>query len=80
MTYELLYEFFKWCSIFNIIFYAWWAAWVMFAPNFTYKTQSKWFDIPKDEMIVIHYRFLGFYKLAIILFNLIPWLALWKIG
>ena len=80
MTYEALYEFFKWCSIFNIVIIAWWAVRIMVFPNFVFKMHSKWFEIPREEFNKIHYKAMAYYKLIVIVFNVVPWLVLWKMG
>ncbi len=78
MTIEVLYEFFKWCSIFNMTILAWWAVWIMAFPGFVYKMHSQWFEMPREQFNLIHYKAITFYKLSIILFNVIPWFVLMK--
>ena len=53
---------------------------MMFAPDIVYKTQYKWFPISQESFSETMYRFLGMYKLLILVFNLVPLLALKIIG
>lgn len=80
MTYETLFDFFLWNTVFNVIVLAWWSAWIMGASNFVYRIHSKWFEMPREDFNKLHYIALAFYKLMIILFNLIPLLVLWIMG
>lgn len=80
MTYETLFDFFLWSTVFNVIVLAWWSAWIMGAGNFVYKMHSKWFEMSREDFNKLHYFGLAFYKLMIILFNLVPLLVLWKMG
>lgn len=80
MTYEALFEFFYWSSIFNVILLAWWSVWIMLGGSFVYKLHYKWFEMSRDDFNKIHYFGLAFYKLIILFFNIIPLLVLWKIG
>jgi len=80
MTYETLYEFFKWCSICNVVLLAWWAIWIMAAPNFVFKMHSKWFEMPREQFNITHYKGMLYFKIVVIVFFVIPWFVLWKMG
>ncbi|WP_455756518.1 DUF6868 family protein [Sulfurimonas sp.] len=75
-----LEEFLLWCFIINYsVLFLWFFMFVM-AKDLVYNLHSKWFDIPREKFDGIHYIMLGFYKLFIFLFNLVPYLALRIIG
>ena len=80
MAYEVLFEFFIWNTVFNIIVLAWWSVWIMTAGDFVYKIHTKWFEMSREDFNKLHYFGLAFYKLMIILFSAVPLLVLWKIG
>ena len=80
MTYEALFEFFYWSAIFNVIILAWWSVWIMAGSDFIYKMHSKWFKMDREAFNRLHYTGLMIYKIVIIIFNIVPLLALWKMG
>jgi hypothetical protein len=47
-----------------------------FAGDWVYQIHSKWFSISRDAFNVAIYSFIGLYKILIIMFNLVPWIAL----
>lgn len=49
---------------------------MVFAHDLVYQVQSAVIDISMDEMDVIHYSAMAFHKLLIIVFNVVPYLAL----
>jgi hypothetical protein len=53
-----------------------WTAMFIFTPDLVYRTQSKWFSIPRETFDVVMYSFLGLFKIFFLVFNLIPYLAL----
>ena len=42
-----------------------------------YKLHSRWFKIPFETFDAIHYAGLAVFKIAVLLFNLGPLIALW---
>jgi len=50
------------------------------AEDCAYRIHSKWLPIPREVFNVAIYSFLGLYKILVITFNLIPYLALSAIG
>lgn len=50
------------------------------APDFVYRTQSKWFSIPRATFNVIIYSFLGAFKIVFLVFNVVPYMALLIVG
>ena len=76
MSLELITDFFFWCFVINASLLMIWVLFMMFALDIVYKTQYKWFPISRESFSEIMYRFLGFYKLLILVFNLAPLIAL----
>ncbi len=72
--------FFMWCTIMNggllilssLIFAC--------AGDWVYRMHSRWFPISKDAFNVAIYSGIGLFKIAVIVFNLVPYLALAIIG
>ena len=80
MDIQTLTTFFMWCTIVNGTILTIWTLAFMFAPDLTYRTQSKWFPIPRASFNVIMYSFLGLFKILFLVFNIVPYIALLLIG
>ena len=65
-----------WCTIMNGALLLVWTVMFVFAPEVVYRTQSKWFPIPRETLYVAMYSFLGLFKIVFLVFNLVPYLAL----
>lgn len=76
MNLETLTSFFMWCTIINggLLIYS--SLWIMLAPDFTYRIQSRWFPISRENFNIVIYCFLGLFKIFFFFFSLVPWLAL----
>jgi len=72
--------FFMWCTIINGALLILWTVVWMLAPGLVYRTQRRWFPIARETFDVVFYSFLGFFKLIILVFNVVPWIALLIIG
>ncbi len=76
MVMQSLKEFFMWCLILNaamlmVIFIVW-----ISIGDFIYSMHTKLFEIDRKKFDMVFYSFIGFYKLMIFIFALVPWLAL----
>jgi len=76
MDHAMLTDFFKWCTIINGAFLLWSALWVMAAPDLVYRTQSKFFTMSREVCDAKLYTFMGIFKIAFVVFNLVPYIAL----
>lgn len=80
MEMQTLTAFFMWCTILNVVIYAWAAIWFIAAPDFIYRVQSRLVRLPRERFDVIIYAFLALHKVLIIVFAVVPWLALLIVG
>ena len=80
MDIQTLTRFFMWCTIINGGLLVLWSVMFKFAPDFVYRTQSKWFPISRETFNVIIYSFLGLFKIVFLVFNLVPYVALLIVG
>ena len=80
MDFQTLTEFFMWCTIMNGALLALWAIMFILAPDLVYRTQSKWFPIPRETYNLVMYSFLGLFKIFFLVFNVVPYVALRIIG
>ncbi len=80
MTLETIRDMLAWCTFINWIFLLWWLVFFIVAHDWMYRIHSKWFHISVDKFDTIHYSGMAFFKIAILLFNLVPYLALRIVG
>ena len=80
MELEMIRAFFAWCSVINIALLLWWALFLLLAHDWTYRLHSKWFKISVEQFDTIHYAGIAIFKLAVFMFNLVPYFALRIIG
>lgn len=80
MNIQDLTHFFMWCTIINGSVLLVWTCIAALAPNAVYRIQSKWFPIPRETFTVLFYTFIGAFKMLVIVFNAVPFLALLIIG
>ena len=76
MTPELIQGVLGWATLINFGILLWWFGFFAFAHDFTSKLPSTWFNIPADRFAAIHYNAMAIFKLGVVLFNLVPYLAL----
>ena len=76
MDIQMVTTFFMWCTIINGGLLMVWSGFSVFAPDLVYRTQSRWFPIPRDIFDVVLYSFIGLFKILFLVFNLVPYLAL----
>lgn len=80
MDLTTLTSFFMWCSIFNGGLLVLWTFCFLLMPDLVYRTQKRWFPLPRETFDVVMYVFVGAFKLLFLVFNLVPYLALLMIG
>ena len=80
MTIESVREIFGWSTLINLGLLYWWFFFILFAHDWTYQLHSKWFKLSVDQFDSIHYVGMALFKIAILLFNLTPYLALLIVG
>ena len=69
-------EMLMWCSMINVVLLIFSFLILSMARQWVYKMHSVWFPITESQFNVIIYSFVGFYKILIIVFNIVPFLAL----
>ncbi len=76
MTLEQMTQFFGWCAILNIAMLAIAAAIVIWQQKWIAKIHSAMFGVPEQNLGIVYFKYLAYYKIAILVFNLAPYLAL----
>ncbi len=80
MTVEIIRGVLAWCSVINMGLLLFWVLWLKLAHDFIFRIHGKWFRLPEERFDTIHYSGMLFFKICIILFNLVPYLALRIVG
>jgi len=80
MDIRTLTAFFMWCTILNVALLLLWTLLLLAAPDLVYRIQRRWFPITRETFTVVMYSFLGLFKIVVIVFNVVPWLALLIVG
>ncbi|MHA3102631.1 DUF6868 family protein [Acinetobacter sp. ANC 3791] len=76
MSYEAIRQVLLYATLINYAILIIWFLLFVFARQFLKRLQSSWFNLPDNTFDVIHYAGIAFYKIAIIMFNLVPWIAM----
>lgn len=76
MTIETLSALLGWSTIINYAVVLVWFLFFCCAHDFMYRMHGRWFNLRLDAFDALHYGLIGFYKLMIIVLNLVPWLAI----
>ena len=76
ITIDTLTVFFGWCSVINIGMLVFAAIILMILKEPISRLHSKLFELNQESLPLIYFRYLGNYKIAILMFNLVPYIAL----
>lgn len=76
MSLAQLQEFLLWCTLINMGLLLFWFLMFSLARNWVYRLHSRWFKLSPESFDRIHYSAMVFFKISVILFNLIPYVAL----
>jgi len=80
MDIQTLTTFFMWCTILNVALLVLSSLICVCAGDWAYRMHSKWFSISRETFNVAIYSFIGLYKVLVLVFNLIPYVALLIVG
>jgi hypothetical protein len=76
MTVEIVRSVLAWCAVTNFALLLLWFMFFSLAHDWLYRVHGKWFRLSVENFDAIHYAGMAFYKLCILLFNLVPYLVL----
>jgi hypothetical protein len=80
MTLELWREFLLWATVINYGILLVWVLLFVFCHDWTFRQHAKRFKLSVEHFDAMNYLAVSLYKLGIVLFNLVPFLALNIIG
>lgn len=76
MDIQLIQELLGWGSLINFALLTLWGGMILFAHDFVYQIHNSFFDLSEERFNAIHYGGMIFYKVAIFMFYLIPYMAI----
>lgn len=76
MTIEVVRGVLAWSAVINFGLLLWWFLFFRLAHDWTYRFHGKWFKLTTEQFDALHYGGMAVFKLGILLFNLVPYLAL----
>lgn len=76
MTLELVRHILAWSTIINLGILLWWFLFNTLAHDWVYGFHGRWFKLTKEQFDTIQYIAMAVYKIGIILFNIVPYIAL----
>lgn len=76
MKIEIVQDVLFWSFMINMAFLLYWFVFFALARDFIYGLHSRWFKISSQQFDAIHYGGMAFLKLLILVFNLVPYLAI----
>ena len=80
MSIELVRDVFLWCALINYGVLLLWALLFITAHEWMHRLHGRWFRLPVERFDAIHYGGMAIYKIGILLFNLVPYVALHIVG
>lgn len=80
MDIQSITSFFMWCSIINGGLMIYWGAFLLLAPDFTFRLQTRFFPMSRETYNQMIYGFFGLFKIFFLIFNLTPLISLWIIA
>lgn len=76
MSIEVTRSFLLWCAVINYgILLVWFLVFVL-AHDWLQRVHGRWFRLSQEQFDTLHYAGIALYKLGILIFNLVPWIAL----
>lgn len=76
MPLQELKPFLLYCTLINYAILLVWFAAFSLAHDFVYRLHTRWFELPVEKFDALHYGGMAVYKIGVLLFNLVPLLAL----
>ena len=80
MTIEVTRSFLMWCTIVNYVILIVWFLVFVFAHDVMLRIHGRWFHVSRDQFDALHYGGMSVFKIGIMLFNLVPFVALSVMG
>ncbi|HCU89308.1 MAG TPA: hypothetical protein DGR97_05175 [Gammaproteobacteria bacterium] len=76
MAIELVQEILGWCLLINVVLLLIWFLFIVFANDWMFRIHTRWFKLSSENFDAIHYAGIGLFEMGIVMFNVVPYLAL----
>jgi hypothetical protein len=76
MTTDVLLQWLGWMTVINASLLSLWVLAFVWIHDWMYRLHSRWFRLTPERFDAIHYGGMALFKMAVMLFNLVPYLAL----
>lgn len=76
MTSELLQAVLGWSALINMGLLLWWFFVIVFARDWVYRLHCRFYNITEEHFNTLHYAGIMFYKIALWVFFIVPYIAL----
>ena len=76
MTIDSLTSFLGWCSVINIAILVVSTLMMIVMRDFAVKIHSRLFHVDAEALTALYLQYLGNYKIAVIILNIVPYIAL----
>jgi hypothetical protein len=76
MDMEQLTQVFKWMTIINVVLLTLSSVLIMLLKNVMCRMHAKLFGIPEQSVAVAAYAYMGIYKVFVLVFSIVPYIAL----
>lgn len=80
MSFELTRDFLGWCTLINMGLLLWWFLAIVFLRDFVKRMHGKWFKLSDEDFDKLHYAGMTLFKIFVLVFNLVPYLAMRIVG
>ena len=80
MSIETARDILLWCTAINYAVLLLWFLFFSLAHDSIYRLHRRWFRLPDEQFDALHYAGMAIYKVGILLFNLVPYVALLILG
>ncbi|MDH3283688.1 MAG: hypothetical protein OEQ13_03035 [Acidobacteriota bacterium] len=80
MTVEMIRDALAWCAVLNVGLLIWWFLFFVLVHDWMYRIHGTWFKLSVERFDAIHYVGMAVFKIAIWMFNIVPYLALCIVG
>ena len=76
MAIQLIQEVLGWCLLINVALLLIWFLFIVFAHDRMFRIHARWFKLSSEKFDAIHYVGIGLFEMTIVIFNVVPYLAL----
>jgi len=80
MSIDIVRNVFLWCTVINYVLLVVWFLLYVLPHESLYRLWGRWFHLTAEQFDAINFAGIALYKLGILLFNLVPYVALRIVG